>query len=73
MSGHGGRRDGAGRKPRSEPQKLIAVRATDEELVEIQSLDTRERARVLLQAAQLQGEKKGYSDSTIDQRYHSLH
>lgn len=51
MTGHGGKREGAGRKPRPIPERALKLRATPDEIREIHALDTRKRARVLLEAA----------------------
>jgi len=45
---HGGKREGAGRKPAPWPTQLIKIKCTDEELAEIHKLTTRERAVAML-------------------------
>ena len=46
--GHGGRREGAGRKPSPWPTQLIEIKCSKKELAEILTLSTRERAEAML-------------------------
>ena len=55
MTNHGGKREGAGRKPRPYPEQILKLRATPEELAEIQRLDTRERTLALLERSAKMG------------------
>ena len=47
---HGGKREGAGRKPSPFPTKLLKIKATDAELAQILKLSTRERTLAMLAA-----------------------
>lgn len=50
----GGRRKGAGRKPKKYRRQLLSINCTTDELRKIQqALTTRERAEVLLRAVEL--------------------
>jgi len=55
---HGGKREGAGRKPAPKPQTLIRIAATPDEINIIQNLTPRERAEAMVKAAQEKAETK---------------
>lgn len=54
---HGGKREGAGAKPRLIKLRIIKIACTEEELAQILKAikDTRRRAAILLEAARTEG------------------
>ena len=60
---HGGKREGAGRKPAPYPSQLVKIQATPDEMAKVLMLTTRERTEAMLARIKGTGDERKASQT----------